>query len=227
MAILLFTLYKICGLDQPVKEMINGIETEGGKEMGEKRPTRQEALELLLQYNETDSLRKHAYAVEGVMRYIAKKRGEDEEKWGIIGLIHDLDYEKFPDEHCTKTGEILREHGWPEEYIRAAVSHGWGICSDVMPQTDLEKFLYAIDELTGLVVTTALIRPSKSVLDVQVKSVKNKWKDKRFAAGVDRSVIEKGAKRLQMGLDELIDDTIKGMQAVAEAIGLKGNPVQG
>ncbi|MGQ9645995.1 MAG: HD domain-containing protein [Thermodesulfobacteriota bacterium] len=191
--------------------------------MEEKRPTRQEALDLLHQYNETDSLRKHAYAVEGVMRYIAKKRGEDEEKWGIVGLIHDLDYERFPDQHCKKTGEILRGKGWPEEYIRAAVSHGWGICSDVMPQTDLEKFLYTIDELTGLVVTTALIRPSKSVLDVQVKSVKNKWKDKRFAAGVDRTIIEKGAQMLQISLDELIEDTIKGMQEVAEAIGLKGH----
>jgi len=191
--------------------------------MEQKRPTRQEALELLHQYNETDSLRKHAYAVEGVMRYIARKRGQDEEKWGIVGLIHDLDYERFPDQHCQKTGEILREKGWPEEYIRAAVSHGWGICSDVMPQADLEKFLYTIDELTGLVATTALIRPSKSVLDVQVKSVKNKWKDKRFAAGVDRSIIEKGAQMLQIGLDELIDDTIKGMQEVAEAIGLKGH----
>jgi predicted hydrolase (HD superfamily) len=187
--------------------------------MGEKMPTRQGALELLHQYNETESLRKHAYAVEGVMRYIARKRGEDEEKWGIIGLIH----EKFPDQHCTQTGVILREQGWPEEYIRAAVSHGWGICSDVMPQTDLEKYLYTVDELTGLVVTTALIRPSKSVLDVQVKSVKNKWKDKRFAAGVNRSIIEKGAAMLQVGLDELIEDTIMGMQEVAEAIGLKGN----
>jgi len=192
--------------------------------MGEKIPARQEALELLHQYNEGDSLRKHAYAVEAVMRYIARKRGEDEEKWGIIGLIHDLDYEKYPEQHCVKTGEILREHGWPEEYIRAALSHGWGICCDVTPRTDLEKFLYAIDELTGLVVTTALIRPSKSVLDVQVKSVKNKWKDKRFAAGVDRSIIEKGAGMLQIGLEELIDDTIKGMQEAAEAIGLKGNP---
>lgn len=190
--------------------------------MEPKVPTRQQALELLHKYNESDSLRKHAYAVEGVMRYIARKRGEDEEKWGLIGLIHDLDYEKFPDQHCSKTRTLLEEHGWPEEYIRAAVSHGWGICSDVEPQTVLEKTLYAIDELTGLVVTTALIRPSKSVMDVALKSVKNKWKDKRFAAGVDRGVIEKGAALLQVGLDELIDDTIKGMQEVAEAIGLKG-----
>ncbi len=192
--------------------------------MVEKKPTRQEALELLHQYNESDSLRKHAYAVEGVMRFIGRKRGGDEETWGIIGLIHDLDYEKFADQHCHRTGEILREHEWPNEYIRAAISHGWGICSDVPPETELEKYLYAIDELTGLVVTTALIRPSKSVMDVQVKSVKNKWKDKRFAAGVDRSIIEKGAQMLGVGLDELIDDTIKGMQEVAEAIGLKGNP---
>jgi len=192
--------------------------------MGEKKPTRQEALELLHRYNESDSLRKHAYAVEGVMRFIGRKRGGDEETWGIIGLIHDLDYEKFADQHCQKTGEILREHGWPEEYIRAALSHGWGICSEVAPETELEKYLYAIDELTGLVVTTALIRPSKSVMDVQVKSVKNKWKDKRFAAGVDRSIIEKGAQMVGVGLEELIDDTIKGMQEVAEAIGLKGNP---
>ncbi len=189
-----------------------------------KVPTRKEALELLHKYNESDSLRKHAYAVEGVMRYIARKRGEDEEKWGIIGLIHDLDYEKFPNQHCTKTREILEEHNWPEEYIRAAVSHGWGLCSDVMPQTELEKVLYAIDELTGLVATTALIRPSKSIFDVKVKSVKKKWNDKRFAAGVNRSIIEKGAEMLGVEIDELIEDTIKGMQEVAEAIGLKGQP---
>ncbi len=192
--------------------------------MAEKIPSRQEALDLLHQYNASDSLRKHAYAVEGVMRYVARKRGEDQEKWGVIGLIHDLDYEKFPEQHCKKTGDLLREKRWPEEYIRAALSHGWGICSEVVPQADLEKYLYAIDELTGLVTTTALIRPSKSVMDVQVKSVKNKWKDKRFAAGVDRSIIEKGAQMLNVGLDELIDDTIKGMQEVAESIGLKGNP---
>lgn len=192
--------------------------------MEQHKPSRAEALQLLHEYNGSDSLRKHAYAVEGVMRHVARKRGEDEEKWGIIGLIHDLDYEQFPDQHCRKTRELLEEKGWPEEYIRAAVSHGWGICSDVEPQTDLEKTLYAIDELTGLVVTTALIRPSKSVLDVQVKSVKNKWKDKRFAAGVDRSIIEKGAAMLGLSLEALIADTIEGMQEVAEAIGLKGTP---
>jgi putative nucleotidyltransferase with HDIG domain len=166
--------------------------------MGSQTPTREEALALLRQYNKNESLIKHAIAVEGVMRYIARKRGEDEEKWGVIGLIHDLDYEQFPDQHCKKTEEILRENDWPEEYIRAAVSHGWGICTDVKPESDMEKVLYAIDELTGLVVTSALVRPSKSVMDMKTKSVKKKWKQKQFAAGVDRSIIEKGAEMLGM-----------------------------
>ena len=112
-------------------------------------PTRQQAYALLTQYNKSESLIKHALAVEAVMRYLGRKRGEDEEKWGIIGLIHDLDYEQFPEQHCHKTEEILRENHWPEEYIRAVVSHGWGFCSDVEPETELEKALYAIDELTG------------------------------------------------------------------------------
>ena len=190
--------------------------------MSSKIPTREQAFNLLTQYNKNDSLIKHALAVEGVMRYFARQRGEDEDKWGTIGLIHDLDYEQFPAEHCRKTEEILREHDWPEEYIRAVVSHGWGICSDVKPQTELEKVLYAIDELTGLVVTTALVRPSKSVMDLKTKSVKKKWKDKRFAAGVDRSIIEKGCEMLGMELSDVITDTIMGMREVAEAIGLKG-----
>jgi predicted hydrolase (HD superfamily) len=192
--------------------------------MAEKIPTRDEALALLREYNKNDSLLKHAFAVEGVMRSVARKRGEDEDKWGIIGLIHDLDYEKFPDQHCTKTREILQEHNWPEEYIRAAVSHGWGICSDAEPQSVLEKTLYAIDELTGLVTASVLVRPSKSVMDLTVKSVKKKWKSPAFAAGVDRSIIEKGAEMLGVEVGELIEDTIKGMQEVAEAIGLKGEP---
>ena len=190
--------------------------------MSLKVPTREEAYQLLTEYNKSDSLIKHALAVEGVMRYFARKRGEDEEKWGVIGLVHDLDYEQFPEEHCHKSEEILKEKGWPEEYIRAVVSHGWGLCSEVEPQTELEKVLYAIDELTGLVVTTALVRPSKSVMDVKVKSVKKKWKDKRFAAGVDRSIIEKGAQMLGMEVSDLIADTLAGMQEVAEEIGLKG-----
>ncbi len=185
-------------------------------------PTREDALQLLKEYNQDNSLIKHGLAVEGVMRYIARKEGEDENKWGIIGLVHDLDYEKYPEQHCSKSREILKEKNWPEDYIRAVVSHGWGICSDVKPETRLEKTLYAIDELTGLVVTTALVRPSKSVMDVKVKSVKKKWKDKRFAAGVNRDIIQKGAEMLGTDLSELIDDTIKGMQEIADDIGLKG-----
>jgi putative nucleotidyltransferase with HDIG domain len=194
--------------------------------MTDGNPTRDEAYQLLSEYNKNESLIKHALAVEGVMRYLARKRGEDEEKWGVIGLVHDLDYEQYPDQHCKMSEKILREHGWPEEYIRAVVSHGWGLCSDVEPKTDLEKSLYAIDELTGLVVTTALVRPSRSVMDLKAKSVKKKWKDKRFAAGVDRSIIEKGAEMLGMELTEMITDTIMGMREVAEAIGLKGTAVE-
>jgi predicted hydrolase (HD superfamily) len=184
-------------------------------------PTREDAWQLLKKYNKSESLIKHAQAVEGVMRYFARKRGEDEEKWGVVGLIHDLDYEQYPDQHCRKTEEILKENHWPEEYIRAVISHGWGICMDVAPQTDMEKVLYAIDELTGLVTTSALVRPSKSVMDIKAKSVKKKWKDKRFAAGVDRSIIEKGAEMLGLDITELITDTIMGMRDVAEEIGLK------
>ena len=191
--------------------------------MNTKVPTREEAYSLLTEYNKNESLIKHALAVEGVMRYIARKLGEDEEKWGVIGLIHDLDYEKYPDQHCRKTEEILKENDWPDEYIRAVVSHGFGICTDVEPLTELEKYLYAIDELTGLVVTTALVRPSKSVLDMKAKSVKKKWKDKRFAAGVNRSVIEKGAGMLGVEVADLITDTIMGMREVAGRIGLKGS----
>ena len=191
--------------------------------MNTKIPSREGAYTLLTKYNKNQSLIKHALAVEGVMRYIAGKLGEDEEKWGIVGLIHDLDYEKYPDQHCHKTEEILKENNWPDEYIRAVVSHGFGICTDVEPLTQMEKYLYAIDELTGLVVTTALVRPSKSVLDMKAKSVKKKWKDKRFAAGVNRSIIEKGAGMLGVEVAELITDTIMGMREVAEIIGLKGS----
>ena len=182
--------------------------------------TREIALELFRRYNKSESLLKHAICVEGVMRYMAKKAGEDEEKWGIIGLIHDLDYEMYPDKHCVTTEKILRENRWPEEYIRAVVSHGWGIVSDIEPVSLLEKTLFAVDELTGLVTTSALVRPSKSVMDMEAKSVRKKWNDKRFAAGVDRSVIEKGAAMLGVSLDELITDSILGMRTVAEEIGL-------
>jgi predicted hydrolase (HD superfamily) len=190
--------------------------------MGESQPTREEAWTLLTEFNQSDSLIKHALCVEGVMRYIARKRGEDEEKWGVIGLVHDLDYERFPDEHCTKTREILTDRGWPEDYIGAIVSHGWGICSDVEPKSDMEKVLYAVDELTGLLTAVALVRPSKSVMDLKPKSVKKKWKDKAFAAGVDRSIIEKGAAMLGVDIWELVEDVIMGMRDVADPIGLRG-----
>ena len=193
-----------------------------GTGMADYVPNREDAFALLTQYNENESLIKHALAVEAVMRYCARKRGQDEQMWGVIGLVHDLDYEKFPDQHCQKTGEILRSRDWPQEYVRAVLSHGWGICTDVEPQSELEKVLYAVDELTGLVVATALVRPSKSVMDMKPKSVKKKWKDKSFAAGVNREVIEKGAELLGVDVSELVADTIMGMREVADEIGLKG-----
>jgi len=192
--------------------------------MAEVKPGREEALSLLTKYNKTDGLIKHALAVEATMRYCARKRGEDEEKWGVIGLVHDLDYEQFPEQHCRKTEEILASENWPAEYIRAAVSHGWGICTDVEPRSELEKVLYAVDELTGLVAATALVRPSRSVMDMKAKSVKKKWKDRAFAAGVNREVVEKGASMLGVELGELIDDVIMGMREAADEIGLKGDP---
>ncbi len=195
--------------------------------MAERVPTRDEAFALLKQYNQNEALIKHALAVEGVMRYCARKRGQDVEKWGVIGLVHDLDYEQFPTQHCHKSGAILREHNWPEEYIRAVLSHGWGICTDVQPQSDLEKTLFTMDELTGLVAATALVRPSKSVLDMEPKSVKKKWKEKSFAAGVNREVIEKGAAMLGVDLNELIGDAILGMREVAGPVGLAGSAAGG
>ncbi len=185
-------------------------------------PTRAAAWELLNTYNQSESLIKHALAVEGVMRYMARKYSENEDLWGVVGLIHDLDYEQFPDQHCRKTEEILKSREWPDDLIRAVISHGYGICTEVEPRSTLEKVLFAVDELTGLVATTALVRPSKSVLDLKAKSVKKKWKDKRFAAGVDRGIIEKGAAMLNVELGELITDTVMGMREVAKEIGLGG-----
>jgi len=196
------------------------ITSARGQQMQEHTPTYDEALSLLKEFNKSESLLKHAYSVEGVMRYLARKIGEDGEEWGIIGLIHDLDYERFPEQHCKKSREILQERGWPEEYIRAIVSHGWGICNDVEPETEMEKTLYAIDELTGLITAVAIIRPSKSVADLEAKSVMKKWKDKAFAAGVNRSVIEKGTAMLGVELTELVTDVIMGMREVANRIGL-------
>ena len=185
--------------------------------------TRDEAWEHFTEYNKSEALIKHGLTVEGVMRHFASLYGENIEKWGIIGLIHDLDYEMYPEEHCTKSAEIMREKGIDEEYIHAVCSHGWGLCSDVEPVEKMEKVLYTIDELTGLITAACLMRPSKSVMDIEVKSVKKKFKTHSFAAGVNREVIEKGCGMLGLTLDDVIKETIEGMRECAEAIGLKGN----
>lgn len=186
-------------------------------------PTREDALELFKEYNKTDSLLKHALAVEATMKHFAELFGEEDvEKWSVIGLIHDLDFEMYPEQHCKMTKEILEERNWPEEYIRTILSHGWGGCTDVEPIETIDKVLYTIDELTGLVAATALMRPSKSIMDMEAKSVKKKWKQKSFAAGVDRSIIENGAEMLGMDLNTVITETIIGMRVVAENIGLDG-----
>lgn len=185
-------------------------------------PTRDDALALLKKHNQSESLLNHALSVEAVMRHFAVLYGEDEDKWGIIGLIHDLDYEQYPEQHCTMTHQILSEEGWPEDYIRAVMSHGWGICTDVEPVHPMEKVLFTIDELTGLVTAAVLVRPSRSILDLSVKSVKKKWKVKAFAAGANRDIIAKGAAMMGMELDQVIGETITGMQSVAREIGLAG-----
>ncbi len=186
-------------------------------------PTREEAFELLKEYNKSENLVRHALMVEAVMLHFAELFNEDDvEKWGVIGLVHDLDYEMYPDEHCQKVRNILEEKGWPEDYIRSIESHGWKICSDVEPVLKMEKVLYTIDELTGLIAATALMRPSKSIMDLETKSVKKKWKQKSFAAGVNREIIDEGAKLLGMELDDITSETILGMQKVAADIGLKG-----
>ena len=185
-------------------------------------PNREQAVELFRKHNDSESLYRHAVAVESVMRYFAGYYDEDEEKWGIIGFIHDLDYGKWPDEHCKKTAELLEAEDWPEDWIRAVVSHGWGICTDVEPVHTMEKVLFTIDELTGLISATALMRPSKSLMDLEAKSVKKKWKDKRFSAGVDRDLIDKGAAMLGLERTELITHTIAGMRTAAEELGLNG-----
>ena len=185
-------------------------------------PTREQAYELLTTYTKNESLVSHALSVEAVMRHFARTYGEDEEKWGIIGLVHDLDWDMYPEQHCEKTREILEDAGWPQEYIRSIMSHAWGIVTDVKPEHRMEKVLYATDELTGLITATALMRPSRSVLDMKAKSVKKKWKEKSFAAGVDREIIAAGAQMLEMELSDLITETIAAMRTVAPEIGLRG-----
>lgn len=183
---------------------------------------REEAFDILQEYTKSDALIKHALAVEGVMRYMAPQYHGDVEEWGVIGLLHDLDYEMYPDEHCKKVVEILEARDVDEKDIRAIVSHGYGLCSDVKPERDVEKVLYTIDELTGLINACAIMRPSKSVLDLEVKSVKKKFKSSGFAAGVNREVILNGCQLLGRDLEDIIEQTILGMREVADSIGLKG-----
>ncbi len=184
--------------------------------------SRGDAWKLLTEYTDTASLRCHALTVEAVMRHFARIRGEDEEIWGAAGLLHDLDWEKFPKEHCRKAAEIMRSRGIDEVYIRAMQAHAYGLCTDVKPESAMEKTLFTVDELTGLIHALCLMRPSKSVLDLEVKSVKKKFKDKSFAAGVNRTLIKEGCDMLGMPLDDVIRETIEGMKEAADAIGLRG-----
>lgn len=178
--------------------------------------TREEAFELLKKYNQEPFHIQHAEIVEGVMRWYAKELGygEDEEYWGITGLLHDIDFELYPEEHCKKAPELLREGGVGEDMIYSVCSHGYGICCDVEPKHEMEKVLFAADELTGLIWSAALMRPSKSVEDMEVKSLKKKFKDKRFAAGCSRDVIREGAERLGWELDDLFEKTILAMRTL-------------
>lgn len=188
--------------------------SEWRKKMG-KIPTREEAWELLTRYNQDAFHLQHAETVEGIMRYFARKLGYEQEEdfWGIVGLLHDLDFEKYPEEHCVKSQEIMREEGIDESLIHATASHGYGLVVDVKPEKEMEKVLFAVDELSGLIWAAALVRPSKSVQDLELKSVKKKFKDKRFAAGCSRDVIEKGAEMLGWSLDDLISETILAMRS--------------
>ncbi|MCL1996004.1 MAG: HDIG domain-containing protein [Defluviitaleaceae bacterium] len=185
-----------------------------------KIPTREEAYQLLTQYTKSESLIKHALSVEGVMRHYAKKLNEDVEYWGAVALMHDLDYEQYPDQHCKKVVEILEEHGIDSGMIRSIVSHGYNICSDVEPTHIMEKVLYTIDELTGLVTAAALMRPSKSVMDLEYSSLWKKYKNVKFAAGVDRAIIEKGCQMWDADLKEVIEEVIVAMRGIADDIGL-------
>lgn len=181
-------------------------------------PTREEALTLLKEYNTEPFHIKHALTVEGVMRYFAKELGytDEEDFWGIVGLLHDLDYEKYPEQHCIKEQELMRAHGLDERIIHATASHGYALTVDIKPEHEMEKVLYAVDELTGLIGAVAIIRPSKSVSDLELKSVKKKYKNLGFAAGCSREVIERGADLLGWTLDDLISKTILAMRASNE-----------
>lgn len=182
---------------------------------------RENAWKLLTEYNEEPFHLRHALTVEGIMRYFAVELGYGDEAdfWGLVGLLHDLDFEKYPEEHCIKSQEIMREYGLDERLIRATASHGYGLAQNyIAPEHQMEKVLFAIDELSGLIGAAAIMRPSKSVMDLELKSVKKKFKDKRFAAGCSREVISEGAEALGWTLDELIEKTILAMRADEAAI---------
>jgi predicted hydrolase (HD superfamily) len=181
---------------------------------------REDALELLKKYNQDPFHLQHAYTVEAVMQWYAKELGYGDEAdyWGIVGLLHDIDFEQFPDQHCIKAPELLREGGVAESIIHAVCSHGYGITVDIQPEHEMEKVLYAADELTGLIWAAALMRPSKSTQDMELKSLKKKYKSKGFAAGCSREVIEKGAAMLGWELDELLTKTLEAMKASEETI---------
>ena len=182
--------------------------------------SREEAFNLLKEYNKDSFHIKHALTVEGVMKYFAEKLGYGEQKefWGIVGLLHDLDFEKYPEEHCIKEQEIMKEKGIDEKIIHATASHGYNLTVDIKPEHEMEKILYATDELTGLIGAVAIMRPSKSVQDLELKSVKKKFKNEKFAAGCSRKVIEDGAEMLGWELDKLIEETILAMRTDEETI---------
>ena len=180
--------------------------------------TREQALDLLKTYNKEPFHIQHALTVEGVMRWYANELGygDDTDYWATVGLLHDIDFENWPEEHCQKAPELLRAAGVGEDMIHAVCSHAYGLCSDVEPVHEMEKVLFAVDELTGLIGAAALMRPSKSVMDMEVSSVKKKFKDKKFAAGCSRDVIAEGAQRLGWELTDLMDRTLRAMQSLAD-----------
>lgn len=182
--------------------------------------SRRQALELLKKYNKEPFHLLHALTVEGVMRWYAKEMGygDEEDFWAMAGLLHDVDFEQFPDEHCIKALKLLAEVQAEEELVHAICSHGYGICSQVKPEHEMEKVLFAADELTGLIGAAARMRPSKSVMDMEVSSLKKKYKDKRFAAGCSRDVIASGAEELGWPLEELFEKTILAMRSCEESV---------
>lgn len=188
--------------------------------------TREDAWKLLTEYVQNPNLFKHILAVEAAMRAYARRFGEDEEKWAVVGLLHDLDYERYPEEHPNVGARILREQGWPEDVVRAVLAHA-AERTGVTPETPMERTLYAVDELTGLITAVALVRPTRDIRDVTVKSVKNKWKDRRFAAGANREAIEEGASLLGVDLWEHVGVVLEAMQSIAAELELDGRLASG